>query len=61
MCKLIFTAPFYRACGAQPLCLLSYYTPQGYKAGDRSHATYIFSHDLPLSSCFILMAEKKDR
>jgi hypothetical protein len=24
--KLIFTASFYRACGAQPLCLLGYYT-----------------------------------
>jgi hypothetical protein len=26
MPKLIFTAPFYHACGAQSLCLLCYYT-----------------------------------
>jgi hypothetical protein len=26
MRKIIFIVPFYHACGAQPLCLLGYYT-----------------------------------
>jgi hypothetical protein len=26
MCKLVFTMPFYRICGAQSLCLIGYYT-----------------------------------
>jgi hypothetical protein len=28
-------------------------TPQGYKAGGHSYATYLFPHDLPLSPCFL--------
>jgi hypothetical protein len=26
MSKIVFTVPFYRACGGQPICLLSCYT-----------------------------------
>jgi hypothetical protein len=47
-CKIIFTVPFYRACGAQPPRLLGCYTVGLQSWRGRLSATYIFLHDLPL-------------
>jgi hypothetical protein len=46
--KIIFTVPF--TVPTEPSCFASsVVTQRGYKAGDRSYATYIFPYDLPLS------------
>jgi hypothetical protein len=59
MHMIVFTAPFCYACGVQPFAS-SIVTPQGYKAGGHSYATYIFPHDLPWSLCPLPMAKKKE-
>jgi hypothetical protein len=60
MCKIIFTVPFYYACGAQLICLLVV-TPWGYKpsvvAPAQPTSSYRMSH---CSSSFVPTAEKKE-
>jgi hypothetical protein len=59
--KIIFTTPFYHACGAQPLYLLGVSQIGGHKVGGHSCATYIFPHDIPPFPDHLTYDLKKER